>query len=77
MFEFLIGGFFGIYIAQSCILPNLQEAVTNWVLNRTNPITIPPQTQEKSEEEETFTGEMPKIPIEIEMTRIETKLEKD
>jgi hypothetical protein len=76
MFEFIIGGVFGVYIAQSCVIPNIQNAITNWVLNRTNPITIPPtqDNEEPVEEEEIFSGEMPKIPKEIEMTRIETNL---
>jgi|TARA_B110000444_G_C18725310_1_gene540554 hypothetical protein len=79
MFEFIIGGVFGVYFAQSCILPNLQEAVTNWILNRNGPITIPPsdnnepaKEETKEEKEGTFTGEMPKVPIEIEMTRLGT-----
>ena len=84
MFEFIIGGVFGVYFAQSCILPNLQEAVTNWILNRNGPITIPPSDNNEPAKEETkegkegtFTGEMPKVPIEIEMTRLETDLEKN
>tara|TARA_B110000091_G_C13781971_1_gene461579 strand:+ start:647 stop:919 length:273 start_codon:yes stop_codon:yes gene_type:complete len=72
MFEFIIGGVFGVYLAQSCVLPNLQEAITKWVLNRNGPITIPPH--DEKEEEEGFTGQMPKIPTEIEMTRVETNL---
>jgi hypothetical protein len=68
MFEFIIGGVFGVYIAQSCILPNIQDYVTKWVLNRNGPITIPPN--DEKEEEEGFTGHMPKIPTEIEMTRV-------
>ena len=80
MFEFIIGGVFGVYFAQSCILPNLQEAVTNWILNRNGPITIPPSDNNepaKEEKEITFTGKMPKVPIEIEMTRLETDLEQN
>ena len=69
MFEFIIGGFFGVYMAQSCVLPNIQDYVTKWVLNRNGPITIPPNDAKEDEEEE-FTGQMPKIPTEIEMTRV-------
>jgi len=53
--------------------------VTNWILNRNGPITIPPsdnnepaKEETKEEKEGTFTGEMPKVPIEIEMTRLGT-----
>lgn len=74
MFEFIIGSLFGVYISQSCVLPNIQDYVTKWVLNRNGPITIPPNDEKVKEEEEGFTGQMPKFPTEIEMTRIETKL---
>jgi len=67
MFEFIIGGFFGVYMAQSCVLPNIQDYVTKWVLNRNGPIT---PNDAKEDEEEEFTGQMPKIPTEIEMTRV-------
>ena len=69
MFEFIIGGVFGVYIAQTCVVPNLQEKVTNWILNQNHTITIPPTTEEEEKEDDSFTGEMPKIPTQIEMTR--------
>jgi len=81
MFEFIIGGFFGVYMAQSCVLPNLPEIVTNWVLTKKHPIKIPPNEENKEikphlrQKEPSFTGEMPQIPTEIEMTRLETNID--
>jgi hypothetical protein len=79
MFEFIIGGFFGVYMAQSCVLPNLPEIVTNWVLTKKHTIKIPPNKENKEIKVgphlPSFTGEMPKIPTEIEMTRLETNID--
>lgn len=69
MFEFIIGSLVGIYLAQNCVLPNLQNTVSNWIVSRNSPVTITPD-EETPKKAEVFTGKMPK---DIEMTRIETE----
>jgi hypothetical protein len=66
MLEFIFGGFVGIYLAQSCVLPNLQDILTKWIVDKNNPETITPDI-ESEEKSETFTG---KMPSKVEMNRM-------
>lgn len=66
MLEFFVGGFVGIYVAQSCALPNLQNILTNWIIDKNNPMIITPDI-ESEKKTETFTGEMPSR---VEMNRM-------
>jgi len=66
MLEFFVGGLVGIYLAQSCVLPNLQNILTKWIVDKNNPETITPDTESEGKSE-TFTG---KMPSKVEMNRM-------